>query len=113
MNMVCVYYEYYVLGATHSGGVNTFMSTINMVCIRSLTVAESLDIKLLYNQNITTGKCQFLSSAGAGDNTCRIHCSIDLVAQVASLYLSLHYDDYVIGSGNSGCFMNILSQLLI
>ncbi len=55
----------------------------------------------------------FLSSAAAGDNTYRTHFSIDSVSRVSSLCLSLHYDDYVIGSGNSGCFMNNLSQLLI
>ncbi len=46
-----------------------------------------------------------LSSAAAGDNTYRTHCSISCLSQ--------HYDKYVIRSGNSGRFMNNLSQLLI
>ncbi len=55
----------------------------------------------------------FLVSAAACGNIYRIHCSIDSVAQVASLCLSLHCNDCFIGSGNSGRFMNILSQLFI
>ncbi len=54
--------------------------------------------------------CRFLSSTAAGDNTYRINCSINWVTRVASLCLSLHYDDYVIGSGNSGHFMNIFKS---
>ncbi len=55
----------------------------------------------------------FLSLAAAVNNTYRIHCSIDSVSWAASLCQFLYNDDYVIGSGNSGRFMNILSQLLI
>ncbi len=63
---------------------------------------------LQYHYRVT-----FLSSAAAGNNTYQIHCSINSVVRISSLCLSLHYDDVVIGSGNSERFMNILSQLLI
>ncbi len=38
---------------------------------------------------------------------------IGLIAALTRFSLSLHYDDYIIGSGISGCFINNLSQLLI
>ncbi len=69
--------------------------------------------KILLKEEVVTVSA-LLSLVAAGDNT---YCTDSLHHWLgcASCLLCLyqHYDKYVIGFGNSGRFMNNLSQLLI